>query len=78
VPVQRFRTLDDARRALVVAWPGASLINRIRRVWATAALLAPAIEIPRGVRKFRTIEDCNQERNAREQARVDKARARRS
>jgi len=61
MPVQRFRTHDDARRALWCDRSDPDLHLRIARLWATATRLAPLC-IPRGLRKFRSIEDANRER----------------
>jgi hypothetical protein len=61
MPVQRFRTFDDARRALWCDRDDPSLHRRIARLWATGVRLAP-LGIPRGVRKFRSIEEANRER----------------
>jgi hypothetical protein len=60
MPVQKFRDLDAARRALWRVRPS-DLAAHIRALWAFSAGLAPR-QIPRGVRKFRSIEEANQER----------------
>jgi hypothetical protein len=62
MPVERFRDLDEARRALWVERDDAGLTPRIRRLWTIASRLVP-LGIPRGVRKFRRIEDANRERD---------------
>jgi hypothetical protein len=69
VPIERFRDLDAARRALWVDRDDPSLTARIRRLWAISSRLVP-LGIPRGVRKFRRIEDANREREAWVQRRV--------
>jgi SH3-like domain-containing protein len=69
VPIQRFRDLDAARKALWVARDDPSLTARIRRLWAISSRLVP-LGIPRGVRKFRRIEDANRERDAWVERRV--------
>jgi hypothetical protein len=62
MPVHRFRTLDEARRAL---WrkPGDPELQRIIAwLWAfSAGIAGPSLQ-PRGVRKFRTIEETNADR----------------
>jgi hypothetical protein len=63
MPVQRFKHPDEARRALWTAPGDPRLPARIRRLWSLAARLAP-LGSPRGVRKFRRIEDANREREA--------------
>jgi transposase InsO family protein len=69
MPVQRFRTHDAARRALWCDREDPSLHRRIARLWAAAGrLVAP--RIPRGLRKFRSIEDANQDRERWVAARI--------
>jgi hypothetical protein len=76
VPVQRFRNLDEARRALWVAPGDPALPVRIRKVWRFSARLVDH-RIPRGLRRFRRIEDANAERERWISARVDALLARR-
>jgi hypothetical protein len=64
VPIQRFRDLDEARRALWVDPDDPRLAERIRRLWRFAARLAKP-SAPRGVRRFHTIEEANAERERR-------------
>lgn len=61
MPVQRFRTYEDARRALWCDRDDPNLHRRIARLWSTAKRLTP-LRIPRGLRKFRNIEEANRER----------------
>jgi hypothetical protein len=68
-PVHRFHDLDDARRALWVAGDDPALANRIRRLWRFSARLVRA-SAARGVRRFRTIEEANAERERRIHDRV--------
>jgi len=63
MPLQRYRDMDDARRALWVARGDPGLVPRIRSLWAFAARLAPG-GAPLGIRRFRTIEDANLDREA--------------
>ena len=77
VPVQRFHSFEDARRALWVDPKDPALPERIAALWAFSTKLV-ARQIPRGVRRFRTIEDANRERDAWVQRRVDRLRAERS
>jgi hypothetical protein len=69
MPVERFRDLDAARRALWTGRDDPNLAARIRRLWAISSRLVP-LGIPRGVRKFRRIEDANREREAWVERRV--------
>jgi hypothetical protein len=69
MPVQRFRNLDEARRALWSNQDAATLSARIRRLWQfTGRLARPTV--PRGVRRFRTIEEANEERDERVTRRI--------
>ena len=61
MPLQRFQSLDDARRALWIDPHDPTLSARIRSVWRFSARLVER-RIPRGVRRFRRIEDANAER----------------
>ena len=61
MPVRRFRSLDDARRALWIAPDDPALAARIRNLWRFSARLVDR-RIPRGLRRFRSIEEANAER----------------
>lgn len=61
MPIQRFRDFDEAREALWAGRDDPHLPNRIRRLWAFAAKLAPG-SAPRGIRRLRTIEEANRDR----------------
>ncbi len=61
--LERFKTLDEARQALWAGHAGAETGARIRRLWAFARRLAPGAA-PRGLRRFRTLEDAGREREA--------------
>ena len=61
MPVQKFREFEAARRALWLPSGHKDLVRRIKALWAFSNRLAPS-QIPRGVRKFRSIEEANQER----------------
>jgi hypothetical protein len=63
MPVQRFRTFDDARRALWADEDDPQLTTRIRRLWCFSTRFVPHC-VPRGVRKFRNVEEANLERDA--------------
>jgi hypothetical protein len=71
MPVHRFRTFDDARRALWRNQGDPDLHRRIARLWLTSKRLTP-LRIPRGLRKFRSIAEANRER---EQWVTDRVRA---
>jgi len=63
MPLQRFRDSEDARRALWVERGDPQLARRIRGLWAFAGRLAPG-SAPRGLRRFRTLEEAGRERDA--------------
>ena len=63
MPLQRFRDFDEARRALWIEPGDPELVPRIRRLWTFARRLAPGVA-PRGIRRFRTIEEANRDRDA--------------
>jgi hypothetical protein len=77
VSVQRFRSFEDARRALWADPKDPALLKRIARLWSLSSRLVPR-HIPRGLRRFRTIEEANRERDAWVQQRIDRPRAERS
>ena len=60
--VQRFREFDEAARALWVERGDPNLPRRIRAVWEFARRLAPGAA-PRGIRRFRTLEEAARERD---------------
>lgn len=74
MPVTRFTSLDEARRAL---WRGdpERLAARIRFVWGSSMRMTPRM-IPRGLRKFRSIEEAQAERAAWVRRRVEALRSR--
>lgn len=59
--LQRFRDFEEARDALRVRTGDPRLGERIRRLWEFARRLAPGAA-PRGLRRFRTIEEANLDR----------------
>jgi hypothetical protein len=64
VPLQRFRTLDEARAALFCRRGSREHLERMAALWERAWLLAPR-SYPRGVQRFSTIEDANRESEER-------------
>jgi hypothetical protein len=73
MPVRKFRSFDEARRALWADRSDPGLPDRLRRQWAFVHRLIryPA---PRGVRKFTSIEAANADRDAWVTARVGRLR----
>jgi len=58
MPIQRFRDLDSAREALWLAPGDPRLCAKIRHVWSFAQRLAKYPH-PRGLWRFRPIEEAN-------------------
>jgi len=73
MPIWKFREGEDTRPV----WTGPpghpDLIRRIRAVWAISARLAPS-NFPRGVRKYRSIEEAGRDRDAWNQQRIERLR----
>lgn len=66
MPIQRFRTQEEARQALWLPSGDPRIGPRLRQLWAFARrLLPPGRKFPRGVQKFRSIEEANREREER-------------
>ena len=61
MPLYRFKTMEDARRALWTASNAPDLAERIRRLWRFYARLAPR-RIASGVTRFHSIEEANRQR----------------
>lgn len=62
MPVQKFRTFEEARRALWRKSSDPELPMIIRALWRRSALFAPPVARP-GVQKFRSVEEANRERD---------------
>jgi hypothetical protein len=76
MPVQKFRSFDEATRALATrpAEPG-PLAARVASLWAFSSRLTPALGV-RGVRKYRSIEEANADRERMTIARPARRKAR--
>ena len=70
MPIQKFRNLDDMRKALWCDTMDENCLRRIAALWSRAARLAPR-KYPRGVFKFRSIEEAQA---AREQVTAENIR----
>lgn len=78
MPVFRFKTHEDAQRAL---WrePGDPQIGpTIQALLSLSAALVGDFVPPRGVFRFRSIEEANHHREAWERERIERLRAQRS
>jgi hypothetical protein len=61
MPVQKFRRIEDMK-APWIAPDDPRLADRLRSWWGMCARLFPHRAMPRGVRKYRTIEEANRDR----------------
>jgi hypothetical protein len=68
MPVQKFRTLDDARRALWLAPEDPRILPRMKHLGRMAASRR---KIQRGIRRLRTIDEAKRDKGAAWQVRPD-------
>lgn len=73
MPVQKFKTFEDAERALLKIDPDEAYYDRAAELWDFADRLNP-ISYPRGIFKFRTIEEANRHREEFELSHAKKKR----
>jgi hypothetical protein len=59
---QRFRDFEQAREALWIEPGDPRLIARIRSLWEFSSRLLGGRSAPRGLRRFRSIEEANEDR----------------
>ncbi len=71
VPIQRFRDPDEARRALWTDEANPGLVARIAGLQRLAVQLSVHTLSPRGVCRFRTIEEADAHRDRWVRARVE-------
>lgn len=69
MPVYRFRTIEEMNQHEPPT--RADLADRIAALWSRAAALA-GLESPRGLQRFRTIEEANRERELRTTERIQR------
>jgi hypothetical protein len=74
MPVHKFRSLDEMRRAQWLAPDDPRLYKVIRLVWQLAWEASGRYIPPRGLFKFRSIEEANAHRDAWMQERVNRLR----
>jgi hypothetical protein len=80
MPVQKFRTLEEWQASKSELWlpcDHPDLARRIRSHWSRWSRLVP-VSAPRGVHKYRSIEEMDADRERWEQERVDRIRAERA
>lgn len=68
MPVQKFRTFDDARRALWLPQGDTLIAQRMRHL---AQMAGPPRSIQRGVSRWRSIAEAKQRKGAAWQVRPD-------
>lgn len=71
MPVQKFRSLDEARQALWMDRDDPRLAQTIRSLWAFSRRLTGELPVPRGVNRFHDIEEANSDREQWEKLRVE-------
>ena len=59
---QKFHDFEQAREALWIARGDPRLVERIRSLWSFSSRLLGGRSGPRGVQRFRTIEEANADR----------------
>lgn len=78
MPIKKYRSIEDMNRERQWLDTGdPRVLRKIRYLWdMSERLVAPVGTcIPRGVRRYRSIEDANADRDRWEQERVDRLRA---
>jgi hypothetical protein len=71
MPIQKFKTFEEAEKALFSAHPDDAYFARITALWNFAHKLN-RISYPKGIFKFRTIEEANNHREQLELAHLRK------
>ena len=71
MPVEKFRSLDEARDALRARAATVPLGQRLRALHALSDYFSPHCVLP-GVTKFRSIEDANRAREEQERSQTRK------
>ncbi|MCP4153102.1 MAG: hypothetical protein GY757_35550 [bacterium] len=74
MPVQKFKTFEEAEKALVINEPNEAYFKRVAQLFAFADKLNP-IKWPKGIFKFKTIEEANRHREEIERAHMLKKQA---
>jgi hypothetical protein len=71
MPVQKFKTFEEAEKALWNFKPDDAYLARVAELWDFANKLNP-ISYPKGIFKFKTIEEANKHREEVELAQARK------
>lgn len=70
MPVYRYRTFEEAEQDLWFEPGDPRIPQTLRLLWSMAKALTPHYPLPRGVQKFRSIEEANASREAWEMERL--------
>ena len=70
MPISRFRTFEEATRALWVAPRDPALFRGMEAVWSMARAILDVAPPPRGIRRFHTIEEAQADRDRADDARI--------
>ena len=76
MPVRKFRDVSEMEDTLWYERTDPALPQAIARVWSFAARMCP-LQFPRGVHRYRSIEDANADRDRWEDANFQAFQARR-
>lgn len=77
MPVRKYRSIEEMNQRsewLPAGHPG--IVRRMRLLWRMTTAVAP-LQFPRGVRKYRSIEEANADRDRWEHERIERIRAER-
>jgi len=75
MPVYKYKTLEEAERALWNFHPNEAYFNQVAELWKFANQLCP-ITYPKGIFKYRSIEEANQQRDEWELAHAKRVQER--
>lgn len=78
MPLERFRSLDDARKALWMHRDDPRLHRRIAKLWEFSSRLTGELPVARGVTRFRTMEEANAHRQEWDRIRTKELQRRRA
>ncbi|MDZ7401156.1 MAG: hypothetical protein ONB37_13425 [candidate division KSB1 bacterium] len=76
MPIYKYKTFEEAEQALWNFNPDEKYLQRVEELWEFANQLNPIV-YPRGIFKFKTIEEANRHREAIEIEHVKKVAVRR-
>lgn len=76
MPIYKYKSFEEAEKALWNFKPDQSYFDAVAELWRFANQLSP-ITYPRGIFKYRSIEEANKDRERWELAQAKKLRAER-